>query len=65
VLLLGTNEAAAFDAYEHRCRKTFRASFMSGGVFRLLLKTPLIDLLVRAGARPLARRTAARILASL
>jgi menaquinone-9 beta-reductase len=65
VLLRGTNEAAAFDVYERRCRKTFRASFFCGGMFRLLLKTPLIDLIVRAGRRPLVRRTAARILASL
>jgi geranylgeranyl reductase family protein len=65
VLLLGANEAAAFTAYERRCRKTFRASFLGGGLFRLLLRTPALDLLVRASARPLVRRTAARILASL
>lgn len=65
VLLAGTDESAAFAAYERRCRKMFRASFLRGGVFRLFLKTPALDLLVRAAAAPLVRRTAARILASL
>jgi flavin-dependent dehydrogenase len=65
VLLAGTDESAAFAAYERRCRKMFRASFLRGGMFRLLLKTPALDLLVRAAAAPLVRRTAARILASL
>lgn len=65
VLLSGTDEATAFAAYERRCRKTFRASFLQGGMFRLLLRTPLLGLLVRTGAAPLVRRTAARVLASL
>lgn len=65
VLVSGGDEAVAFSAYERRCRKTFRASFLGGGMFRLLLKTPALDLLTRVGDRPLVRRTAARILASL
>ena len=65
VLVSGADEAAAFAAYERRCRKTFRASFLGGGLFRLLLKTPALDLLAKAGEQPLVRRTAARILASL
>jgi len=65
VLVSGVDEAAAFAAYERRCRKTFRASFLGGGIFRMLLKTPALDLLARVGEQPLVRRTAARILASL
>jgi geranylgeranyl reductase family protein len=65
VLLSGVKEAAAFAAYERRCRTTFRASFLGGGLFRLLLKTPVLDLMVRAGTTPLVQRAAARILASL
>ena len=65
VLVSGADEAASFAAYESRCRKTFRASFLGGGMFRLLLKTPALDLLAKAGEQPLVRRTAARILASL
>jgi geranylgeranyl reductase family protein len=65
VLVAGASEPSAFSAYERRCRKTFRASFVGGGLFRLLLRTPLLDGLVRASDAPLLRRTAARILASL
>ena len=65
VLLSGAGEAAAFAAYERRCRKTFRASFLRGGIFRLMLQTPIVELIARASAAPLVRRTAARIFASL
>lgn len=65
VLVSGADEAAAFAGYERRCRKTFRASFLGGGLFRLLLKTPALDLLAKASAKPFVRRTAARVLASL
>jgi menaquinone-9 beta-reductase len=65
VLVSGADEAAAFSAYERRCRKTFRASFLSGGAFRLLLKTPALDVLAKIGEQPFVRRTAARILAAL
>ena len=65
VLVSGQAEARAFAAYERRCRKTFRASFLGGGVFRWLLQASIVDGLVRASAAPLVRRTAARILASL
>jgi geranylgeranyl reductase family protein len=64
VLVSGADEAAAFAAYERGCRKTFRASFLGGGLFRLLLKTPVLDWMVRAGTTPVVRRTAARLLAS-
>jgi len=65
VLKSGVREAVAWDAYERRCRKTFRASFLGGGAFRLLLQTPIPDLVARAAGAPWVRRTAARILASL
>jgi flavin-dependent dehydrogenase len=65
VLQNGESEASAFAAYERRCRKTFRASFVGGGLFRLLLASSILDGLVRVGSQPVVRRTAARILASL
>jgi len=65
VLIDGASEPEAFAAYERRCRKTFRASFAGGGLFRLLLSTSILDGLVRAGSQPVVRRAAARILASL
>jgi flavin-dependent dehydrogenase len=65
VLRSGVREKTAFAAYERGCRKAFRASFLGGGAFRLMLKTPALDLLARLSSQPLVRRTAARILASL
>jgi len=65
MLAAGEAESSAFAAYERRCRATFRASFLSGGLFRLMLKTPLLDLLASAGERPLLRRAAARLFASM
>jgi geranylgeranyl reductase family protein len=65
ILLKGADEGAAFAAYERRCRQTFRASFLRGGAFRLLLKTPIVELIVRAAGAPLVQRTAARLFASL
>jgi geranylgeranyl reductase family protein len=65
VLLSGADEPAAFAAYERRCRKTFRASFLRGGAFRLMMRTPVVELIVRAAGTPLVQRTAARLFASL
>jgi flavin-dependent dehydrogenase len=65
VLVRGAGENASFEEYETRCRKAFRVSFLSGRLFRGLLKTSIPDLLARASDRPAFRRTAARILASL
>jgi geranylgeranyl reductase family protein len=65
VLLSGVPEAAALAAYERRCRGAFRASFLGGGVFRFLVRTPTLDLVARVGSMPVVRRTAARILAAM
>ena len=64
VLQSGADEAIAFAAYERRCRKAFRASFLGGGMFRLLIRTPILDLVAGLAATPIVRRTTARILAS-
>jgi geranylgeranyl reductase family protein len=65
VVLHGAPEASAFAAYERHCRKAFRASFLSGRVFRWLMKTPMLDALAYASEKPFVRRTAARVLAGL
>ena len=65
VILHGAPEASALATYERRCRKTFRASFLGGRVFRGLMKTPLLDVLAYASEKPIVRRTAARVLAGL
>ena len=65
ILRRGEDEAASLATYERRCRKTFRASFLGGGLFRGLVRTPILDGLVRMGDTPIVRSTAAKILASL
>ncbi len=64
-LVGGADESASLAAYEKRCREIFRVSFLSGGLFRGLLRTPILDLLARVGDRPMVRRTATGILTSL
>ncbi len=65
VLHRGTSERAAFADYERRCRSTFRVSFLGGGLFRTLIKTPVLDWIVRASEKPLVKHTAAKIMAAL
>lgn len=65
VVLRGVDEATAFASYETRCRKAFRASFLGGGLFRGLVRTPVLDGIVMMSQRPIVRQTAAKILASL
>jgi flavin-dependent dehydrogenase len=65
VVLGGKDESAALAEYERRCRKTFHASFVGGGIFRALLSTPILDVLAIAGGIPFVRRAAAKILAAL
>ena len=65
VLQGGADEAAAFAAYERRCRKEFRVSFLSGGVIRSLLRTPFFDWMVKESSRPIVRKAAAQLLALL
>jgi len=65
VLRNGAREPQAFAAYERRCRKAFHASFVGGGLFRMLLKSSILDGLARVSSQPIVRRTAARLLASL
>jgi hypothetical protein len=52
---------------EHIHRRTFglRASFLRGGAFRLMVRTPVVELIVRAAGAPLVQRAAARLFASL
>lgn len=65
VILHGEDEASALAAYERRCRKTFRASFLGGRVFRGFMKTPMLNALAYASEKSFVRRTAARVMAGL
>lgn len=59
------SEAAAFAEYDRRCAKTFLPSFWAGGLARGLLRTPLLDAVVRAGNAPKVKAATARALAHL
>ena len=59
------SEAVAFGAYERRCRRAFLASFLGGGLFRRLVRTPVLDWLVRASEQPAVRTATAKLMASM
>lgn len=61
----GAGEVAAFAAYERRVREAFQLSFLGGGIFRALVKTPLLDWAVKAGEQPLVQSAAAKVMAAM
>ena len=65
ILQRGENEAHAFGEYEKHVRDAFRLSFLGGGVFRRLTKTPLIDWLVKVGEKPMVQSAAAKVMAAM
>ncbi len=60
-----STEAKAMREYETRCKETFQMSFAAGGVFRRLLKTPVIDWAVRFGEQAFVKSGAARVMAHM
>ena len=65
ILSRGMSEAEAFADYESRVRATFRLSFLAGGLFLKIAKTPVMDWLVKLGERPIVQSAAAKVLASM
>ena len=65
VLRHGEDEARAFAAYEKRVKEAFQLSFLGGGVFRALVKTPVLDWLVKAGEQPAVQSAAAKVMAAM
>lgn len=65
ILNHGAPEAPALVAYEKAIRSEFLLSFVGGGIFRQVVKTPVLDWLVRVGEKPAVQSVAARVLASL
>ena len=65
ILVRGIPEATAFSEYQRNVKTTFRASFLGGGVFRKLVRTPLLDWLVAASEQPLVKSATARVMASM
>jgi geranylgeranyl reductase family protein len=63
VLHGGEDEARAFAAYEKKIRQAFQLSFLGGAVFRALVKTPLLDWLVRASEQPVVQSATAKLMA--
>lgn len=65
VFVGGALEAKAFAAYEKRVKSAFQLSFLGGAVFRALVKTPVLDWLVRASEQPLVQSAAAKVMATM
>ncbi len=59
------SEREGFAQYEKACRDTFRMSFLGGGVFRRLIRTPALDWMVRLGETPIAKSATAKLMAAL
>ncbi len=51
--------------YERECKRTFQNSFVAGDLFRHVLKTDALDLLVAAANQPLMRSASAKLLAHI
>ncbi|PRQ09994.1 NAD(P)/FAD-dependent oxidoreductase [Enhygromyxa salina] len=60
-----TSERAALARYERRCANSFLPSFWAGGLFRSVLRTPLLDYVVKAKNMPLVEAATARMLAHM
>jgi geranylgeranyl reductase family protein len=65
VLLRGEDEARAFVEYEKRVKEVFQLSFLGGGVFRALVKSPVLDWLVKAGEKPMVQSAVAKVMAAM
>lgn len=62
LFLHGVSEVAAFADYEKRVKAAFQLSFLGGGLFRELVKTPAFDWLVKLGEQPMVQSAAAKVM---
>ena len=58
-------EPEACATYETRCRRAFGASFLSARVWRLAVKSPLLDWLVSIGRRPMVKTALGKLMAQM
>lgn len=65
IVVKGMSEDRAFAEYERAIKNVFLFSFYGGGIFRQVVKTPMLDWLVRMGEKPAVQSVAARVLAAL
>jgi geranylgeranyl reductase family protein len=56
-------ERHALDGYDCRCAKAFVPSFLAGGAFRSVLRTPFLDYVVEASNHPMIKAATGRMLA--
>jgi geranylgeranyl reductase family protein len=61
----GGTEAKAFARYEQSVKSAFQLSFLGGAVFRALVKTPMLDWLVKVGEQPMVQSAAAKVMAAM
>ena len=64
-VLGGASEEETFDRYDRRCALTFMPSFWMGGLFRGVLRTPFLDVMVQTGSHPRIKNATARMLAHI
>jgi geranylgeranyl reductase family protein len=58
-------EQDALDHYDRRCAMAFLPSFWAGGLFREVLRTPFLDVVIKAGNAPRIKAATARMLAHM
>ncbi len=58
-------EHEAWGHYEQRCRRAFSASFWSARLWRAAVRSPLLDLLVTIGERPIVKTGLAKLMAQM
>jgi geranylgeranyl reductase family protein len=58
-------ERDAMARYDRRCATTFMPSFWVGGLFRGLLHTPFLDVVIKTGNMPRIKSATARLLAHM
>jgi geranylgeranyl reductase family protein len=61
----GVSEEAAFARYERDVKKAFQLSFLGGGLFRHVVKTPVLDWLIAASERPAVQSATAKLMATM
>jgi geranylgeranyl reductase family protein len=65
MFVLGDEEGKAFAAYEKRVKSAFQLSFLGGAVFRALVKTPVLDWVVKVSEQPMVQSAAAKVMAAM
>jgi len=59
------SESKALAAYEAACRRAFRVSFASARIWRLAVRSPLLDWIVSVGQRPLVKTALGKLMAQM